>query len=129
MLAFFDVLLGCVVPVFQGGGHSFVEYCWLHCRTHLRYKGIERKGDIAAKNLYEDPHGYSDYNILQVLVETRSQAKFVPSPGKEGQLKCILEEDEVDEVKNESWTIEPEEVVSRLNHWYTFHDFTSFLNP
>lgn len=50
-----------------------------------------------------------------------------PSPSKEGNLKGILKENKVDEIKNKARAIEPEKVIARLHHRHSLHHFPSLL--
>lgn len=59
----------------------------------------------------------------------RILSSVYPSPGEEGQLKRVLEQDEVDEVEEETGPVEPEEVVAGLHDWDTLHDLASLLDP
>ena len=47
----------------------------------------------------------------------------------ERERELYLKEYKVDEIEKETWTIEPEEVITRLNHRHTLHHLTSLLNP
>lgn len=61
-------------------------------------------------------------------METRSHPEFIPTPGEEGKLKCVLKKNKVDKIKNETRTIEPKKVISRLNYWNTLNHLATFLN-
>lgn len=55
--------------------------------------------------------------------------------GKEKEKKLVdsekkdLKEDEVDEVKNEAWPVEPEKVITGLNQWRPLNHLSSLLDP
>lgn len=63
-----------------------------------------------------------------MFMETRSHPEFIPTPGEEGQLKGVLKKNKIDEKKNETRTIEPKKVITRLNYWNTLHHLSTFLN-